>query len=86
MIELGAQGACIKGFTITVPNYWPDEDLVRINNLIWSLPVLDRNILVMQRVLGYSYQEIARACEYSKSWAFKQSNKIEETLFRLLNE
>lgn len=85
-MELGADGACIRSFVINIPNYWPDEDLVRINNNIWSLPVIERNILVMQRVLGYSYQEIGRACEYSKSWAFKETNKIELKLVKLLNE
>ena len=79
-------GVVISSTTFPIPSYWPNSDLVKLNNVIWSLETQPRNIVVMKRVLDNSYAEIGRAFEYSKSWAFKEMEKIEKRIANYLNE
>jgi hypothetical protein len=73
-------GCRVDSGVVPIPNYWPRPDLVKINDIIWSMKVPDRNIIVMKRVLGYSYSQIAQEFDKSKGWAFYKMNEIERII------
>ena len=79
-------GVIVHSGTFPLPNYWPKKDLVKVNDAVWSLPVKDRNIMVMKRILRYSYMEIAREHEKSKTWAYNQMERIEHNLVKTLKK
>jgi len=83
-MELGPDGAAIRIKETRLPNYWPKPELVKLNDIIWSLPTEDRNIVVMKRILGNSYYEIGKDFSKSKSWAYKTLDKVEQNIRILL--
>jgi len=73
-------GVMVDSGVIPTPGYWPNSDVLQINNLIWALPVQERNIIVGKRVLKYSYKEIGESVGLSKWGVMKKMDKIEQKL------
>ena len=73
-------GVRVDAGIVPIPNYWPRPDLVKVNDAVWSLNTQDRNIIVMKRILGYSYRQIAKECGKSTGWAFYRTNDIEKII------
>lgn len=79
-------GTMVRSTVIPVPGYWPTANLIRLNDIVWSLPVEERNMVVMRRILDYSYNEIGKEYGLSKGGVFKKLDRIEQKIGCLLNE
>ena len=82
---LKCQISSING-TIPIPGYWPDQQISEVNNLIWALPIEDRNLIVGQRILGYSYKELGQLINLTKWAAMKRIDKIETKILENLKK
>lgn len=71
---------------IPIPNYWPKPELIQVNDAIWSLPIIDRNALVLKYIFRKSYQQIGTELSLSKSGAYKRLDKITWKIFKHLKK
>jgi len=83
-IELGAQGAAIRAGGRIESNYWPKHNLILINNAVETLPLDDKNILIMKRVMGFGWAEIAKRFNVQRWNIRNRIDSIENTLYKQL--
>ena len=78
-------GVLVKNGVIPIPGYWPNSQIKEINDIIWSLPIKERNIIVGKRVLEYSYKEIGDIIGLSKSGVYKKMDEIERKILQAIS-
>ena len=84
LMRLGPEGASIKSTTFQLPNYWPDAKVRTINEIVWGMPVMQRNAIVLTYILRCSLSEAGEQQGISKDKARHLLEKAKQIVHREL--
>jgi len=83
IIETG--GIIIRSHNIPTPDIRYNRALYKLNLVILNLETEDRNLIVMKRILGSSYQEIGKEYKLTKWGIMRRMEKVECNIMKSLH-